>query len=98
MVTGNPVRKEILEGDPSKGRAIFGIPEDKKVILVLGGSMGALQINNLVHDTIDRLIPEYFVVHQMGEYSYRESELEGYVCVPFLDEELPTFWLLPISW
>ncbi len=89
MVTGNPVRKEILEGDPAKGRSLFGIPEDKKIILVLGGSLGALQINNLVHDIIDRLIPEYFVVHQMGEYSYRKSELEGYTCVPFLNEELP---------
>ncbi len=89
IVTGNPVRKEILEGDPVKGRSLFGIPEDKKIILVLGGSLGALQINTLFHDMIDRLIPEYFVVHQMGEYSYRESDIEGYVSVPFLNEELP---------
>lgn len=89
LVTGNPVRREIFTGNADEGKKLFEIPRDKKVILVLGGSLGALQINNLVYSIAGRLVSSYCIVHQMGALTFRESGIEGYVTVPFLKKELP---------
>ncbi len=89
VVTGNPVRREILNGDAEEGRRIFNIPEGKKILLVLGGSLGALQLNNLIYSIAERLVSGYYIVHQMGLQTYKKSELDGYVTVPFLTYELP---------
>lgn len=89
VVTGNPVRREILDGDAEEGRRIFNVPEGKKILLVLGGSLGALQINNLIFSIAERLVSGYYIVHQMGLQTYKKSELEGYITVPFLTYELP---------
>ena len=53
VVTGNPVRSEILAVDRSPAgraaaRAALGLPEDRTVIAVFGGSLGALRLNNAV--------------------------------------------------
>ena len=72
-VTGNPVRSELFAGDRAAGRKLLGIPEGKKVVLVLGGSQGARQINRMVEAVLDRLLEEAAVVHQMGSAHYRED-------------------------
>ncbi len=89
IVTGNPVRSEILHGNAGKGRMLFAIPEGKKVLLVLGGSQGALQLNTLVNAIAGKLIPEIYIVHQMGSFNFTASGKKGYSTVPFLTEELP---------
>ena len=45
VFTGNPVRRSVLEGDRSRGRAALGIPEDATMLLVFGGSLGAKHLN-----------------------------------------------------
>ncbi len=89
VVTGNPVRKEILEGNRETGRRLYDIPEGKPLLLVLGGSLGALQVNELVAGSLDGLLYRFFVIHQMGEQLYHASNRKGYVTVPFLRAELP---------
>lgn len=56
MITGNPVRKNIVESTIGKKEALqfFHLQPDKKTILVVGGSLGAKSIN----DTIARHIPD----------------------------------------
>src|SRR5690606_21199113 len=48
--TGNPVRLDILDIDSKKGEAMsyFKLKEDKITLLVLGGSLGARRINQLI--------------------------------------------------
>ncbi len=87
--TGNPVRRAILEGDAEKGRLLFGIPKGKPLILVLGGSQGARQVNELIEGALDALLERAFVVHQMGEKLYRPSQRVGYISAPFYHEQLP---------
>lgn len=48
IVTGNPVRKKVLTVKKEEARQKLGIPKDKKVILVVGGSQGAKKINETV--------------------------------------------------
>ena len=49
-VTGNPVRKDILDLSGKKEKAVehFGLMEDRRTILVLGGSLGARTLNQAV--------------------------------------------------
>lgn len=45
----------------------LGIPTDKPMIFVTGGSTGAQRINTLILDSLDELLPNYTIVHQVGE-------------------------------
>ncbi|BDC93611.1 UDP-N-acetylglucosamine--N-acetylmuramyl-(pentapeptide) pyrophosphoryl-undecaprenol N-acetylglucosamine transferase [Treponema bryantii] len=67
VVTGNPIRPVFYNTNPQKGLEFLGIKETSKpVLLVLGGSSGARQINELVYDNIDFLTENFVVVHQTG--------------------------------
>ena len=50
MVTGNPVRKNIVEEGYSKENALlnFGLSLSKKTVLIIGGSLGAASINKAI--------------------------------------------------
>ena len=89
VVTGNPVRKEILEGDRARGREALGIREDELLLLVLGGSQGALQVNDLIRTLAPELVKSSRILHQMGDLTYKESNLEGYDTRRFIGAELP---------
>ena len=65
-VTGNPVRPIFYNTDKEKGRRFLQLQEGKPVLLVLGGSSGARQINNLVLENLDYLTEHFQVVHQTG--------------------------------
>ncbi|UCF97172.1 MAG: undecaprenyldiphospho-muramoylpentapeptide beta-N-acetylglucosaminyltransferase [Spirochaetaceae bacterium] len=88
--TGNPIRKELLNGDPQAGRALFGCPANLPLLLVLGGSQGAASINRLVLQALDRLRESCFVVHQLGSQHYEGRERQShYYPAPYFHEELP---------
>jgi UDP-N-acetylglucosamine--N-acetylmuramyl-(pentapeptide) pyrophosphoryl-undecaprenol N-acetylglucosamine transferase len=63
---GNPVRKEFRFADAARGRAFAGFSDEKKILLVLGGSQGAVEINRLVEETLPVLTRYYNVIHQTG--------------------------------
>lgn len=58
VVTGNPIRSEIatLESarDRPRARAAFGVAEGRRMVLVVGGSLGALRVNQAVLDALPR--------------------------------------------
>jgi UDP-N-acetylglucosamine--N-acetylmuramyl-(pentapeptide) pyrophosphoryl-undecaprenol N-acetylglucosamine transferase len=65
-VTGNPVRPIFYNTDKEKGREFLNLQEGKPVLLVLGGSSGARQINNLVLENLAYLTEHFQVIHQTG--------------------------------
>ncbi len=68
LVTGNPVRKAISTGDRARGRQFLGLGSERQpVLLFLGGSLGAAEINGLVGGALSRLCERFFVVHQTGK-------------------------------
>ncbi|WP_407400912.1 undecaprenyldiphospho-muramoylpentapeptide beta-N-acetylglucosaminyltransferase [Treponema sp.] len=69
LATGNPVRPVFYSDHAAEGRKFLGIPEDNKkpVLLVIGGSLGALQINSLVVECLEELKKNFIVVHQTGK-------------------------------
>ncbi|HEX2118904.1 MAG TPA: UDP-N-acetylglucosamine--N-acetylmuramyl-(pentapeptide) pyrophosphoryl-undecaprenol N-acetylglucosamine transferase [Acidimicrobiales bacterium] len=74
VVTGNPVRAEILSVDRSPGgraaaRAALGLPEGRRVVAVFGGSLGALRLNNAVVGALEAWAgrDDVAVRHVVGE-------------------------------
>jgi len=71
VVTGNPIRREILAGRADVGLKVAGfIPADKRpVVMFLGGSLGARQINRLAISLLGSLKQEWRIIHQTGDRS-----------------------------
>ncbi|MEC7863656.1 MAG: undecaprenyldiphospho-muramoylpentapeptide beta-N-acetylglucosaminyltransferase [Bacteroidota bacterium] len=57
LVTGNPIREDILgfENKKGEGQKLFEIDASKLTVLVVGGSLGALTINNAIAENIQKL-------------------------------------------
>jgi len=90
VVLGNPVRCEFRNADPEKGRAFLGAEKSDRILLVLGGSQGAKELNELVVGSLAALTKEYLVIHQTG--AGWEGAMESsprYKPYPFIKEELP---------
>ncbi|MGA5635044.1 UDP-N-acetylglucosamine--N-acetylmuramyl-(pentapeptide) pyrophosphoryl-undecaprenol N-acetylglucosamine transferase [Streptomyces lydicamycinicus] len=69
IVTGNPVRPEVLSGHADKAVAALGLPGfDRRLptLYVTGGAQGSQQINNVVRDALPWLLERANVVHQCG--------------------------------
>ena len=90
VVTGTPIRQELLSGDPQKGRDFTGFTADKPVILIIGGSLGAQAVNTAVRNILPQLLPEFQVVHLCGKGKKDESltGLTGYVQYEYIEKEL----------
>jgi UDP-N-acetylglucosamine--N-acetylmuramyl-(pentapeptide) pyrophosphoryl-undecaprenol N-acetylglucosamine transferase len=65
-LTGQPIRKEILQGDPNGALEHFNLTNDLPIILVLGGSQGAEIINDIILSSIPELLSRYQIIHQTG--------------------------------
>ncbi len=91
-VTGNPVRKKFFSGNPESGKKYLGIENNLPVILVLGGSQGAVEINRLIRALSGRITDKFNIIHQCGEKDYQPEagkDLPNYYQVPFFREEFP---------
>ena len=75
---GNPIRKEMVAGDPNHAKDIFHLKGGKKgTLLVLGGSQGAQRINDLILQILPRLLADFELIHQTGENNFREVSIEA---------------------
>ncbi|NJW51963.1 undecaprenyldiphospho-muramoylpentapeptide beta-N-acetylglucosaminyltransferase [Salinimicrobium oceani] len=75
VLTGNPVRQDLLDVTSKRGEAqqFFGIDPEKKTVLVLGGSLGARKINQLIEDNLKEFERENVqVLWQTGSLYYEE--------------------------
>ena len=66
IVTGNPVRQAILDGDRTIGRRLLNLTADRTTLLFLGGSRGAAQINRLLDPLLPILSNSFDIIHQCG--------------------------------
>ncbi|MDR3201072.1 MAG: undecaprenyldiphospho-muramoylpentapeptide beta-N-acetylglucosaminyltransferase [Spirochaetales bacterium] len=89
VVTGNPVRREIFSGKAEEGLRLTGFSGAKPIVFVLGGSLGAQEINALVRAALDELLPVCDIVHQTGEGKYEDISRPGYFAAPYFTGELP---------
>lgn len=74
VLTGNPIREEILTRTDKDARKELGLDPDLPVVLVLGGSQGARKINEQMETLSPRLVEKYQVVHQTGEANFTDVQ------------------------
>ncbi len=89
--TGLPVRKYLLEGDPHKGYEYCGFSEDKPMVLVIGGSLGAASVNGVVREALPELLKTFCVAHVCGPGKTDPSldGIAGYRQFEYLNTILP---------
>lgn len=83
-VTGNPVRSNFFSPDRDNGLKIMNFKNKKPIILVLGGSLGAKEINDLIIENHDSISQDFNIYHQMGQKNYIEADKESYKTVPYI--------------
>lgn len=82
VMTGNPIREQVIQVEGKKAEALrhFGLSQDKKTLLFVGGSLGARSINEAVRNHFEKLIAEgYQLIWQCGKAygSAAEELLQG---------------------
>jgi len=91
ILTGNPIRREILEGSNAEAKKFFKIESEKPVILILGGSQGAQRINDKILEDLAELLKTFEVIHQCGEKNYKQVKAESKAMIT---EELEKYYRL----
>ncbi len=71
IITGNPIREDILGGNREEGLRELGFKSNKPTILILGGSQGAIRINEVIIKSLPHLLDKYQIVHLCGDNNYR---------------------------
>jgi UDP-N-acetylglucosamine--N-acetylmuramyl-(pentapeptide) pyrophosphoryl-undecaprenol N-acetylglucosamine transferase len=95
--TGNPVRPEIRSLSKQKGLAQWGFHPSRPVVLIMGGSQGAVRVNNAVLDDLHQLIQDTQVLHITGQKDAERAgkevakqgiaTKEGYKALPYITAE-----------
>lgn len=90
VLTGTPIREELLRGDKEAGRLFCGFTSDKPVLMVIGGSLGAASVNQHIRSILPELLKEFQVIHLCGKGKTDESlkGTEGYVQFEYIKKEL----------
>ena len=94
MLTGNPVRQDLIAIDSKRAEAIthFGLDPDKKTLLVLGGSLGARRINQLIEKELAKITAQDVqIIWQCGKLyfedykKYNETNVQVFAFIERMD-------------
>jgi UDP-N-acetylglucosamine--N-acetylmuramyl-(pentapeptide) pyrophosphoryl-undecaprenol N-acetylglucosamine transferase len=88
-VSGLPLRASIYLADKDRGKKYLGITNEKPVLLVLGGSLGAGAINTFIQKNLDELLAQFTVVHCTGVGKLNTAiTKDGYTQKEFIGQEM----------
>lgn len=90
VLTGCPIRGELLTGSKEQGLKLTGFNSEKPVLLIIGGSLGSVKVNQAVREILPRLIKDYQVVHLCGKGNLDETltNMPGYVQYEYMSDPL----------
>ncbi len=95
VLVGSPIREELLLGDAHEGLKLCGFPNmERPTLLVMGGSQGALKINQALEQALSELIKTYNIVHLTGKGKGLNFEDRRYKGFEFLSDELRHIYAL----
>ena len=96
VLTGSPIRQELFEGSREKALAFTGLSGKKPVLLVVGGSLGAGPVNDVVRAALPQLLASFDIVHLCGKGKTDESlnGTEGYVQYEYISSEMADLFAL----
>ncbi len=76
VLTGSPIREILLKGTREEGLEMTGFSGKKPVLMIIGGSLGSVAINNAVRELLPRILEDFDVVHVCGKGNL-DTSLEG---------------------
>lgn len=86
---GATVRDDLRHGDKNRGYQLTGFNSDKKVLLVMGGSLGSKKLNSIIRENLEALLHDYQIIHLTGKGLLDNSiEKTGYVQYEFVKDDL----------
>lgn len=90
VLTGSPIRTELSQGNKLAGLDLCGFSANKPVIMVIGGSLGAANVNKAVREALPKLLEKFQVVHLCGKDKMDNLLLNtpGYKQFEYIKEEL----------
>lgn len=90
VYTGSPIRRELFDSSRERGLELCGFNTEKPVILSMGGSLGAVKINNALRAALPSLLKDFQIVHLCGKGNLDKSleNLEGYKQFEYVNEDL----------
>ncbi len=93
ILVGSPIRDELFEGDKVRGQEILKFEEDKTTILVMGGSIGSVKINDALRGALPVLLETFNIIHLCGKGNLSEElkDLEGYRQYEYISKEMKDF-------
>lgn len=96
VLTGSPIRTELLTGKKENGLSMCHFKSDKPVILVIGGSLGAMAINTTLRNCLDELLKNYQIVHLCGKGKTDTSlnNKDGYIQFEYIKDELKDLYAM----
>lgn len=96
VLTGTPIRSNLLLGDKNAGWRITGFDNHKPCIMVMGGSQGAQRINDAIRQILDKLLVRFNVIHICGQDKCDANlkNRSGYVQFEYVHEELADLFVI----
>ena len=91
IVTGTPLRPELLQGNAEAGRQFCEFDNNKKVLLIYGGGLGAANINKAICRLLFSLLEKFHIIHLCGKGKTdpQLNNINGYRQFEYINEELP---------
>ena len=96
VLTGSPIRQELLSGNKIAAMDLCKFTADKPVILVIGGSLGSVVVNNAVRESLPYLLKDFQIIHLCGKGKTDESlkNTKGYCQFEYVKDELRDIFAL----
>lgn len=91
ILTGTPIREELLNGSRLKGLRFCNFQSEKPVLMAVGGSLGAKSINDSLRKNLKFLTEKYNIINICGKGNIDESlsDNPSYRQFEYVNEELP---------
>ena len=96
VLTGSPIREELLRGDRKKALSFTGLSGTKPVLLIIGGSLGSVVVNEAVRSVLPKLLKSFDIIHLCGKgkLDHTLTAMSGYVQYEYISEELKDLFAL----
>lgn len=96
VLSGSPIRQELLTGDRTKALQFTGLSGTKPVLLIIGGSLGSVVVNETVRSILPKLLKKFEIIHLCGKGKLDQTltALNGYVQYEYISDELKDLFAL----
>ncbi|MDO5540319.1 MAG: undecaprenyldiphospho-muramoylpentapeptide beta-N-acetylglucosaminyltransferase [Eubacteriales bacterium] len=96
VLTGSPIRKELLEGNKLAALDFCGFTANKPVLMIIGGSLGSANVNNAIRGILPTLLEKFQVLHLCGAGKLDPAldGTKGYVQYEYIKKELADMFAL----